>query len=96
MRQLRGHLGLTQKPRLDLGPIRELRWQQLHGHGPFQPSVTRTIHDAHAAATEFALYLILWGEGTLDSRQQFGVGGRIYRIRHVGPAKRDRITINVG
>ena len=96
MRQLRRHLGLAQESRLDLGAICELGRQQLHRHRPLQARVTRTIHNAHAATTELALYLILWGKGTLDSRQQFGVGGGIYRIRHVGPAKRDRITISVG
>jgi hypothetical protein len=96
MRQLRSHFRFAQEAGLDLGAVGELRRQQLHCDRALEARVARAIHDAHAAAAEFTLDLVLRGESTLDTRQQFCVGGGVYRIRHVGPAKRDRITISVG
>ena len=65
MAQLRRRLGLAQKSRLDLAAEGQLRRQQLDRDQTFQPAILRTIHDAHAAAPELVVELIIGGERAL-------------------------------
>ena len=57
--------------------------------------VARTINDPHAAAAKLSDNLILRRKRALDTRQQFGIGGGIYRIKHVGPARGNGIAVDV-
>ncbi len=57
MRQLRGGLGLTQKPRANVGAKRQLRRQDFDRDRPLEPAVSRQVHDPHPAAPDLPVEL---------------------------------------
>ena len=79
MVELRRGLRLAQEARLDLAAERELGRQDLDRDRALQPPVFRAIDDAHAAAPDLAVQLVVRAERTLDVRAQLGIRGTVRR-----------------
>ena len=81
MVQLRRGLRLAQEARLDLAAERELGRQDLDGDGALEAAIFRPIDDAHPAAPDLAVQLVVRAEHALDVRAQLGVRRRYDGIR---------------
>jgi hypothetical protein len=68
--ELRGHLGLAQKPGLDFAAERQFGWQYFDGDRALQTPIFGAIDDPHAAASDLAVQLVVGTERTLDERAQ--------------------------
>ena len=62
MRQPRGRPRLAQEALANVGSSGEMRRQRLDRDHPVEPQVARQVHDAHAAAADLALDLVLPGK----------------------------------
>src|SRR5688572_49701 len=80
--QLRSRFRLAQKARFDGALEREFWRQHLDGDVPLEALVARSIDDAHPAASDFAVQLVVRTQDPLDVRAKLRTRGRtggIYR-----------------
>ena len=71
---------LAQKPLAHDRVGREMRRQRLDRDAPIELEVAREVDDAHAAAADLALELVLPGERGGEAREVVGLFGRRRRL----------------
>jgi hypothetical protein len=77
-----GGLGFAKEARADLASERELRRQDLDRDVPLEPPISRAVDDAHPAASDLGLELVVRREDALYVRAKLGINRRGYRIGH--------------